>query len=237
MMDENIKKIRAMVEGMLSQMEESKYSEWWDGVYNSCKGILSLLSGLEKSLPAKVADGEVLEEEINRTYHDGSVADTSDIDHVTYENIAEHFYDLGCRRTAEKYDEIEYNRQRASGSSEIPKDREEAAREYAFNNAEDGGEVLPRHLGFIAGSKWQTDHTPLPEDTVLFNKGVEEGKRLMMEEAVEIGTTEICWVPDGDRVFPTFDPPVEDLLMPGIISQRFNGGDKVRVIIVKEDEK
>lgn len=36
---------------------------------------------------------------------------------------------------------------------------------------------------FIAGAKWQAEHTPLPEDTVLFNKGVEEGKRLMMEEA------------------------------------------------------
>lgn len=29
--------------------------------------------------------------------------------------IAQCFYDLGCRRTAEMYDEIEYNRQRAEG--------------------------------------------------------------------------------------------------------------------------
>ena len=53
--------------------------------------------------------------------------------------FARNFYDLGCRHTAEKYDEIEYNRQRA-------------------------------------------EESPLPEDTVLFNRGVEEGKRLMMEE-------------------------------------------------------
>lgn len=43
--------------------------------------------------------------------------------------------------------------------------------------------------GFIAGAKWQANQllkgSPLPEDTVLFQKGVEEGKRLMMEEAVE----------------------------------------------------
>lgn len=61
----------------------------------------------------KPMNQEGLKEEINRTYHDGSVADTSDMDHVTYENIAEYFYDLGCRRTAEKFGEIEYNRQMA----------------------------------------------------------------------------------------------------------------------------
>lgn len=85
-------------------------------------------------------------------------------------------------------------------------------------------------------AKWGAEHTPLPEDTVLFNKGVAEGKRMMMEEAVEIGTTDIYWEQDGDRAFPAFDPPVEDLLMPDIISQRFNDGDKVRVIICKKED-
>ena len=36
-----------------------------------------------------------LEKIIEHTYHDGSVTDTDDIDHVTYENIARHFYELG----------------------------------------------------------------------------------------------------------------------------------------------
>ena len=67
---------------------------------------------------------------------------------------------------------------------------------------------------FIAGANWQ--------------------KEQMMKAAVEIGTTDIYWEQDGDRAFPTFDPPVEDLLMPDIISKRFNDGDKVRIIIVKE---
>ena len=35
-------------------------------------------------------------------------------------------------------------------------------------------------------AQWGANHTPLPEDTVLFNQGVAEGKRLMMEEAVSI---------------------------------------------------
>ena len=46
---------------------------------------------LSKEQP--IADG--LEEEINRTYQDRSVTDTSDIDHNSYENIARHFYELG----------------------------------------------------------------------------------------------------------------------------------------------
>ena len=53
--------------------------------------LLQYLSDLEKSV--KPMNHEGLQEEIVRTYHNGSVADTSDIDHVTYENIAEHFYE------------------------------------------------------------------------------------------------------------------------------------------------
>ena len=43
-----------------------------------------------------------LEEEISRTYYDGSVTDTDDIDHVTYENIARHFYELGRKAKEDK---------------------------------------------------------------------------------------------------------------------------------------
>lgn len=39
---------------------------------------------------------EWLEEEISRTYHDSSVTDTEDIDHVAYENIARHFAEWGA---------------------------------------------------------------------------------------------------------------------------------------------
>lgn len=79
-----------------------------DGKAIAYEELLSFLDTLESEKPMQ----EGLEEEITRTYHDGSVADTTEMDHVDYENIARHFYELGCRRTAEKYDEIEYNRQR-----------------------------------------------------------------------------------------------------------------------------
>ena len=78
----------------------------------------------------------------------------------------------------------------------VPADLEEAKEAYCEEHNDDcfdaTGDKCP-HIrnAFIAGAKWQADHTPLPEDTVLFNKGVEEGKRLMMEEAVK-------WLVDDD---------------------------------------
>lgn len=69
----------------------------------------------------------------------------------------------------------------------VPNDLEEAAekslRLAGFHNMETRG--MDWKGGFIAGYKYRAEHTPLPEDTVLFNKGVEEGKRLMMEEMSE----------------------------------------------------
>lgn len=38
-----------------------------------------------------------LEKIIEQTYHDRSVTDTSDMDHVSYENIARHFFELGIK--------------------------------------------------------------------------------------------------------------------------------------------
>lgn len=65
-------------------------------------------------------------------------------------------------------------------------DLEEAAQEYAipFNDTTYGCEYS--YKGFIAGAKWQAKQllkgSPLPEDTVLFQKGVEEGRRLEKDE-------------------------------------------------------
>ena len=42
-----------------------------------------------------------LEKEIAQTYRDGSVADTSNMDHIDYENIARHFYELGLNARKE----------------------------------------------------------------------------------------------------------------------------------------
>lgn len=73
---------------------------------------------------------------------------------------------------------------------EPSKDLEEAAWKYAEQEIKTWDDTEPNerkeiHDDFIAGAKWQAEHTedfPMPEDTVLFNKGVEEGKRLMGED-------------------------------------------------------
>ncbi len=72
-------------------------------------------------------------------------------------------------------------------------------------------------------AKWGAEHTPLPEDTVIFNKGIEEGKRLMMEEAVE------------GFIFQSEDYYPKELIA------RYDGelkhGDKVSIIILPKEEK
>lgn len=76
---------------------------------------------------------------------------------------------------------------------------------------------------FLAGAKWQANHAPLPEDTVLFNKGVEEGKRLMMDDAVE-----------GEVVKDINNKLA--VTAKNVNLDKFNFGDKVRIIIVKGGE-
>ena len=79
-------------------------------------------------------------------------------------------------------------------------DLEEAAREYAYSWHKKGDkeecELFPvtASRGFIAGAKWQAEHTedyPMPEDTVLFQKGVAEGRRLASEETE--GINRLTW--------------------------------------------
>lgn len=79
---------------------------------------------------------------------------------------------------------------------------------------------------FIAGAEWQASQMPMPEDTVLFNKGVAEGRRLeredMMKDAVE-GEVH----PDDCEIWV-------NLIEYGY---KFNDGDKVKVIVLKEEEE
>lgn len=58
---------------------------------------IDILSEVEKfvnTLEVKEID---LEKIIEQTYHDRSVTDTSDMDHIAYENIASYFFELGLK--------------------------------------------------------------------------------------------------------------------------------------------
>lgn len=78
-------------------------------------------------------------------------------------------------------------------------------------------------IGYIARhfAQWGANHTPLPEDTVLFNKGVSEGKRLMMGEAVE------------GEVVKDWDNNLS--VKSGVICG-FKFGEKVRVIVLPKED-
>ena len=123
-------------------------------------------------------------------------------------SVARHYYELGKR----------------SGSSEIPKDARIAAEQFYPQDCFDSQAV--RELGidcFVDGAKWHADHAPLPEDTLMFNYGVAEGKRLMMEEAVEADVISNAY--PTTIQFRTFD-------------NRFHHGDKVHIIVIPNtDEK
>ena len=87
--------------------------------------------------------------------------------------------------------------------------------------------------GFIAGAEWQARQllqgSPMPEDTVLFNKGVAEGRRLergdMMKDAVE-GL--ICATLTGTKAI--------SFLSPLPIPKELTVGDKVRIVVLKKEE-
>ena len=154
-----IEKIRAEVERLkkanaklghtndIERYEESAYD-------NACNTMLSILSDLEKEEKPMELD---FERELYK--HFGMVKDFT-----LGLQIAKHFHELGCRRTAEKYDEIEYKRQRAEES--VPEDLEEAAvlwyKKCPFPKLTwwDEGEekkLTDSRETFIAGAKWQKE--------------------------------------------------------------------------------
>ena len=65
---------------------------------------------------------------------------------------------------------------------------EEAAEEYAYSWRKEGNkevrELFPKaaYRAFIARAEWQKEQMPMPEDTALFQKGVEEGRRLEKDD-------------------------------------------------------
>lgn len=105
-------------------------------------------------------------------------------------------------------------------------DLKKAARDYTDGSDWQLGENL-EHIdaAFIAGAEWQAERllkgSPMPEDTVIFQKGIEEGKRLMMEDAVE------------GKVFMSFAPGHNQMVMADV---DLPTNTKVKIVIVKEEE-
>lgn len=116
----------------------------------------------------------------------------------------------------------------------VTTDLEEAAEKYRSDLHKIGDDIdeegcmyrnVPRDA-FIAGAEWQAERllkgSPMPEDTVIFQKGIEEGKRLMLEDAVE------------GKVFMSFAPGHNQMVMADV---DLPTNTKVKIVIVKEEQK
>ncbi len=234
---ELLAKIKAEIENALHILGPG-YNEMEMGQISAYGHILSFLSTLESEKPM------TLEEEINLW-----ISENENIHHGDklmvwlLKEVARHFAQWGYLRAAEKYDEIEYNRQRAEES--VPNDLEEAAKKYAteWHKNPDGSAWKPYFevsaiKAFIAGAKWQK------EQYHFFNKAwaenmqaeldrnYENGKQAMKEQMMK-GAVE------GTVDFEYFGYKVicSDLKQLDTLLESMSHGDKVRIIIVKEGEK
>ena len=206
-----IEQIKAEIEDALHILG-SGYSEIEMGQISAYGHILSFLSDLESEKP--MVQEELSDEisHISERYPEVSFAKLS--------RIAVHFAKWGAEHLA------------TSGKTSSD-DLEEAAINHSnswycsalkeLNETGTGCDGITD--AFITGAKWQAEQllksSPLPEDTVLFNKGVEEGKRLMMEEAVK---GEVMLNP-----YPT-------ICLDDCKDYDFKDGDKVRVIVLPKED-
>ncbi len=121
---ELLAKIKAEIErrkmesiGFRNNEKREDWASFFNGEATALENLLSFLSTLESEKPMN-QDG--LKNEIERFFKDEGWDEYWKWVERPYQlmfgktviKFASNFYELGCRRTAEKYDEIEYNRQR-----------------------------------------------------------------------------------------------------------------------------
>lgn len=114
-----------------------------------------------------------------------------------------------------------------SGSSEIPKDLEEASSKFATHIASNGVSVefLEEKLSFQEGAKWQKeqDDKELSEKIVAaYQLGLADKEKQMLNEAVE---GFVNYYEDSGGI----------LMAEAQVGCPYHNGDKVKIIIVKED--
>lgn len=153
-----IEKIKTWV----NQRKKELHSTLFNDEYND---FLRFLSDLEKEEKPMELD---FEQELYK--HFGQVKDFT-----LGMRIGQYFYELGCRRTAEKYDEIEYKRQRADVCEELEEEHlnpfkfvagciddtlKEKAKEVSANEIED---EINRWMGSTDCLPEDVGITPLPK--------------------------------------------------------------------------
>lgn len=188
------------------------------------------ITGRERSEPLMKHPEVNLEKEIHKKVLELHTAPCYD----ELASFAHYFFELGQKDAANKYDEIEYNRQRAEEES-LGKTLDEAAEGHVKNKyclaKLLGAEIKEAVNDFIAGAKWQEEKDQeiikLAEDHA-FLAGADWQKAKMMKEAVEADVKLTLHDKTGDISLHTGYLPKE-------LGIKWN--DKVRIIIVKEENK
>lgn len=228
--------------------------------------VLNILKRIQEGLE-KPMNQDGLDENIKHYIEDCGWGKDSTIPVSFVRQIASHFYNLGCRRTAEKYDEIEYNRQKAEeqGSKGLEEEIIKCWQEWISpSNKQSVEGVLPlSEFAFYARhfAQWGAEHfrdltkkmgdsSEIPADleeaawdcvldnidvnnpvllpkykellTCLLIAGAKWDREQMMSNAVE------------GRIFMSFAPGHNQMVMADV---DLPTNTKVRVIIIKEDEK
>lgn len=103
---------------------------------------------------------EIEWEWLHREKQEVDLIECAEMDKETFVRFARHFYELGQRDAANKFDEIEYNRQRAEEEMS-DKTLDEAAHEYACTKSPYGANA------FKAGAKWMAEQGEVQEHFVI----------------------------------------------------------------------
>lgn len=114
-------------------------------------------------------------------------------------------------------------------SEESDKSPEEAAKEYLDKIFGEGKHQQFYKDLFIAGWKCRDDQMPMPEDTVLFNSGVAEGRRLEREDMMKDAV--------GGEVMTNGFYPYEPRIVAPYPNCPYAFGDKVRIVVLKAEEE
>lgn len=106
-------RLRARIEQLL-EFDGTVKTDYYIGKRDAELVILSFLDSLQQEQPE--VDLEQFDKDVTKIWGRCAAEPNDSIAclHIeTFNEVARHFYELGCRRTAEMYDDIEYNRQMA----------------------------------------------------------------------------------------------------------------------------
>lgn len=149
--------------------------------------LMELIDSLPEEKPSKD-----LEEEIQGMYQ--AIFGTDIINRremvylETFDMLARHFAEWGAKHK-DSLQVQETCKENQDSFTSLEEAADEYSEKHGFrvpydgsNNFYDAVDVKASKEGFIAGAKWMESQMPMPEDTVIFMKGVKEGRRLERED-------------------------------------------------------